>query len=198
MGCCLGCSGARAVAHAPPARSAVPPADDVPGATVRAETVLAGVADAVSDRGLPAGWVGGAAAVEIDRACDVVARTLLDPSAYWSIFVNTRAVEPEGRGGHGELLVRMEQGYSFVSGSYIAHVLAASPEKVVAWIDPILNLRDGRAEFELTQVDATRCRLSMFMAADLGRGLIVRVFREAIREAMLMTPELVRTYVEQR
>jgi hypothetical protein len=127
-----------------------------------------------------------------------VADTLLDPAAYWSTFANTRAVEPRGRGPHGEVLVTLEQGLSFATGRYTAHVLEAGPTRVVAWIDPIRNVRDGRVEFELTPLAADRCQLDMFVAADLGNNLFVLLFRQEIEGALLMTPELVRNYVEDR
>ncbi len=148
-------------------------------------------------RQVPAGWIGGAAEARIARGCDAVARTLRDPDAYWALFANTRAVEPLGVGSRGELLVIMEQGYAFASGRYVAHVLEVNPRRVVAWIDPIRNVRDGWVEFELAETGPDRCHLAMFTAVDLGEGLIVRLFREAIEGALLMTPELVRAYVEQ-
>jgi len=162
-----------------------------------AEGPAAGATPSIVEREVPSGWVGGAAEAEVARGCDVIARTLQDPDAYWALFANTRAVELLGVGGHGELLVTLEQGYAFASGRYVAHVLEVSPRRVVAWIDPVRNVRDGWIEFELTDVGSDRCRIAMFTAADLGEGLVVRLFRDAIEGAMLMTPELVRAYVEQ-
>jgi hypothetical protein len=198
----VACGGGRRPAHVAgpaeaPARDA--PAQAPPRASVDSapsNSALAAQGPVAMAPALPAGWVGGHASAEVARSCDVVRATLLDPSAYRDLFVNTRATEPLGTGPQGELLVRMEQGYSFLSGSYVAHVYGLGPRLVVAWAEPLRNVRAGRARFELEDLGDARCRLSAFIAADLGSGVMVRLFREAIQGAMLMTPELVRKRVE--
>ncbi|HOU94712.1 MAG TPA: hypothetical protein PLU22_26860 [Polyangiaceae bacterium] len=188
----VGCAGPRVAAHVPVDGGGVgaPSTDLPPGAAP------AGPAGR-SARQVPPGWVGGTAEAEVARGCDAVTEALLDPDAYWALFANTRAVEPRGIGSRGELLVTLEQGYAFASGRYVAHVLEVNPRRVVAWIDPIRNVRDGWAEFDLDPIDAERCHVAMFTAADLGEGVVVRLFRNAIEGAMLMTPELLRDFVEQ-
>ncbi|GEM_PF-6750745 len=188
----FGCAGPRVVAH-PPADSggvAAPSADLPPGATPEAPARLSAPA-------VPPGWIGGTAEAEVARGCGAVTDALLDPDSYWALFANTRAVEPHGLGSRGELVVTVEQGYAFASGRYVAHVLEVNPRRVVAWIDPIRNVRDGWAEFDLVPVDVERCHVAMFTAADLGEGIVVRLFRNAIEGAMLMTPHLLRDFVEQ-
>ena len=193
-------AGAYACTAAPPR----PPA--APRAAVQRAPLQIGEAPLVYEQTeeTPDGrYVGGTAYVLVDALPDQVMALLDDTDCYWQVLPRVWDVKLLGW-DKGERIVELEQGTQLVRGRYTARVrtehLPGSRHAIRFTLDKTRphSLRDAHGSVEIEPYGPRQSLVTWRVKFDLGPGIVRWLFEERIRRASLLTPVLLRTYVESR
>lgn len=120
-----------------------------------------------------------------------------DPQSYWSILPMVKAVTPRGHTDDGALLVELEQGIAFVTGSYTAKIHKLKPHEIALSIDRRFPsvLRDGRGSVSLLPTGPSSTHVVFKMRVDLGDKMVLHMLKGRIRSALQRPPQLLKEHM---
>jgi hypothetical protein len=143
-------------------------------------------------------YVGGVTYTIVDATFAELERLLDDVGAYKKLLPLTKDARKIGV-DHGDALVWLRQGTSFVEASYTVRVHKDPRTGTVRfWLDPSRphGIDDAWGFFRAEPVgDGSRVLLTYGVLVDLGDGLARALFEERVRRVMLTVPELVVRYL---
>ncbi|MCU0657745.1 MAG: SRPBCC family protein [Polyangiaceae bacterium] len=136
--------------------------------------------------------------VEINAPIEQIWPVFDDPNSYWTILPMVKAVKPKGNADDGAMLVELEQGIAFVTGSYTAKIHKIRPHELELSIDHRFPsvLRDGRGVVEMKSVGEGKTHVAYRMTVDLGDSWALHLLKDRIRSALTRPPHLLKKHME--
>lgn len=159
-----------------------------------------GIVKRTFDLELPQGdFIGGLAYVVISAPPKDVMAVLLEPSSYGAIFPLTQEARLVAREGD-DFFISLRQGGKKVSGEYTVRARRESPSLVRFWLDPTRphDIGDCWGFFRVDPAEGGKTLLTYGALLHLDMGIIKLLFQEKIRSYALETPQLLRSYVDER
>jgi len=136
--------------------------------------------------------------VVIDAPIERILPVFDDPQSYKVILPMVRSIHPRGNAPDGALLVELEQGISFVSGSYTARIFKVSPNELDLSVDHAFPsvLHDGKGHVVMKPEGEGKTRVTYKMTADIGESWALHLLKDRIRSALTRPPYLLKSHVE--
>jgi carbon monoxide dehydrogenase subunit G len=138
--------------------------------------------------------------VDIDAPIDQIWPVFDDPNSYWTILPMVKGVKPRGNADDGAMLVELEQGIAFVTGSYTARIHKVRPHELELAIDHRFPsvLRDGKGVVELKSTGDGKTHVAYRMTVDLGESWALHLLKDRIRSALTRPPYLLKKHMEKK
>jgi carbon monoxide dehydrogenase subunit G len=180
----------------------VTPAAAAPSGSADGSGSPAGTAPAGAPVAVPPGdaknLVDVAEEIVIDMPAERILPVFEQPDSYWHILPMVKSVKYKGKTEDGVLLVELEQGIAFVTGSYTASIRKVDANTLDLSIDHRFPsvLRDGKGTVELKPEGNGKTRVFFKATADLGESWALHFIKDRIRSALRKPPSLLKKYVE--